>query len=39
MDVGLRPWGEAVQAARVEVGQPTPIRNVTWEKGSASCAW
>jgi Zn-dependent protease with chaperone function len=38
MDVGLRPWREAVRAARVEVGQPTPVRNVTWEKGSASCA-
>jgi predicted Zn-dependent protease len=35
----ITPWREAVEAARVQAGQPTPVRNVAWEKGPASCAW
>lgn len=35
----LTPWREAVETARVQAGQLTPVRNVAWQKGPASCAW
>lgn len=35
----LTPWRDAVEAARLEARQLTPVRQVAWEKGVGSCSY